>query len=399
MTTAVQFFETLAANKPAGLRKLHALPGSAVFLDEAHAALPTHLWPQNWLWLRDLSHNWGCRFVLASGSLARFWENGDVIAKPEILPELLDSDLRRSVLSAERRRIRYECAGRFESVGALVAAVVNQPGPRLVILNTVQSAAVVARRMRDNGSDVLHMSTALAPQDRAPILALVGERLRSNENDWTLVATSCVEAGVDFSFRTAFRERFSAASLIQTGGRVNRHGGPTPGAVLDFLLDTGDGITAHPAARNPAEVLKRLLKRGSFTSSRHDPALIVSRAMADEIGARGGLLDSALRKAEEERDYPKVAELGRVIDADTKLVVIDPKLAVRIERWEHVSFRDLLSGSVQLWAQKVEWLRLDRLRGSTDAFRWSCEYDPAFLGIMEGLLRLSNLDQKGFMII
>jgi CRISPR-associated endonuclease/helicase Cas3 len=44
LTTAVQFFETLAANSPAALRKLHALPGSVVFLDEAHAAIPAHLW-------------------------------------------------------------------------------------------------------------------------------------------------------------------------------------------------------------------------------------------------------------------------------------------------------------------------------------------------------------------
>ena len=41
MTTAVQFFETLGANHPAQLRKLHELPGSAIFLDEAHAAIPT----------------------------------------------------------------------------------------------------------------------------------------------------------------------------------------------------------------------------------------------------------------------------------------------------------------------------------------------------------------------
>jgi len=40
----------------------------------------------------------------------------------------------------------------------------------------------------------------------------------------TLVATSCVEAGLDFSFRTAVRESCSVASAIQTGGRTNREG-------------------------------------------------------------------------------------------------------------------------------------------------------------------------------
>ena len=65
VTTAVQFFETLASNMPADLRKLHRLPGSAVFLDEAHAALPAHLWPQAWLWLNELAERWSCQFVFA----------------------------------------------------------------------------------------------------------------------------------------------------------------------------------------------------------------------------------------------------------------------------------------------------------------------------------------------
>jgi CRISPR-associated endonuclease/helicase Cas3 len=43
VTTAVQFFETLASHHPARLRKLHELPSSAVFVDETHAAIPSHL--------------------------------------------------------------------------------------------------------------------------------------------------------------------------------------------------------------------------------------------------------------------------------------------------------------------------------------------------------------------
>ena len=45
VTTAVGFFETLASNSPATLRRLHNLPGSAVFIDESHAALPAKLLP------------------------------------------------------------------------------------------------------------------------------------------------------------------------------------------------------------------------------------------------------------------------------------------------------------------------------------------------------------------
>ncbi len=52
VTTAVQFFETLAARDTASLRKFHQVAGSAIFVDEAHAAVPPALWPQMLRWLR-----------------------------------------------------------------------------------------------------------------------------------------------------------------------------------------------------------------------------------------------------------------------------------------------------------------------------------------------------------
>jgi CRISPR-associated endonuclease/helicase Cas3 len=163
LTTAVSFFETLAACDPASLRKLHSLPGSAVFIDEAHAAIPTKLWPQNWKWLCELGTEWSCRFVFASGSLARFWEHEDVLGSSTTLPELLPTTQANDVLDAERKRVRYERLGEGKAltVQELIQAVKRTPGPRLVILNTVQNAAVVAKAMRKVGMKVFHLSTAV----------------------------------------------------------------------------------------------------------------------------------------------------------------------------------------------------------------------------------------------
>ena len=61
------------------LRKLHQLPGSAIFIDEAHAAMPIHLWPFMWEQVKTLARGWSCRFVLGSGSLAKFWENPRIL--------------------------------------------------------------------------------------------------------------------------------------------------------------------------------------------------------------------------------------------------------------------------------------------------------------------------------
>lgn len=81
VTTAVQFFETLAACHPAKLRKQHRLPGSGVVLDEYHAALPVKLMPLAWRWLTELSSNWGCRICMCSATTMRFWEMKQFIGK------------------------------------------------------------------------------------------------------------------------------------------------------------------------------------------------------------------------------------------------------------------------------------------------------------------------------
>jgi CRISPR-associated endonuclease/helicase Cas3 len=96
VTTAVQFFETLGSKHPSRLRKLHELPGSAILIDESHAAMPSWLWPQMWLWLKELAENWGCHIVFASGSLVRLWELEDFVIPTIKLPELVSVEVRAS---------------------------------------------------------------------------------------------------------------------------------------------------------------------------------------------------------------------------------------------------------------------------------------------------------------
>ena len=404
VTTAVQLFETLASNHPGELRKLHGLPGSGIFIDEAHAALPAHLWPQNWRWVNELAERWGCRIVLASGSLARFWENPDIVDRPKKLPELLAPRLAEEVLRAERRRVSYQrCAHPVESVEELIELITGAPGPRLAILNTVQSAAVVARAFQRAGRDVIHLSTALCPRDRDVVIPRIFERLcRRGARDWTLVATSCVEAGVDFSFRAGFRERFSTASLVQVGGRINRHGeldGEGGGLVIDFVVDAVDGITNNPAARDSRAVLRNQFRDGLFDREDLTPAQLVSAAMADEIRIRGGLGRDALGEAEQERDYPAVAENGRVIRTDTRLVVVDEALREELEQRRPVNFQTLLQRSVQIWATKLASLDLPELPGRREIYAWPYEYDPEMLGYMDGILRLRDFIERGGAII
>ena len=273
VTTAVQFFETLAACRTGALRKLHQVANSGIFIDEAHAALPAHLWPIAWKWLQELKTDWGCYFVVGSGSLSRFWSLPEFVDSSPAVPELVDVRVRDESLDREAMRVAYQSHPAPMNLTTLKSWLLQLPGPRLLIVNTVQSAAVIARHLADwesrdswrsNHPQVEHLSTALTPIDRAITLDLVIDRLKNKDDrDWTLVATSCVEAGVDFSFRTGIRERASLNSLLQIAGRVNRGSDYDSADVWDIQLVHDSWLRPHPTFEHSSTVLGELFNEGT----------------------------------------------------------------------------------------------------------------------------------------
>lgn len=413
VTTAVQFFETIGSHHPARLRKLHELPGSAVFVDETHAAIPSHLWPQMWRWLETWTRDWGGHLVLASGSLPRFWEldeykdviRGNGQTPVPLVPDLVsDASLRDDLKRTEERRIRYrrrpEDPDALDCQGLVDFVVSKKPGPRLLIVNTVHNAAVIAQTIHKSGHDVLHLSTALAPVHRDLIVERVKQRLRLGMENWTLVATSCVEAGMNFSFRTGFRERASTASLIQIGGRVSRGDEFNDSEVWDLLL-LDDRFRSNPAVA----ISRRALDYFTVDElNRMHPAELATCAMRREWTS--GAEDKArqLIKYEEGMEYPSVSTECRVIDTDTRMVIIDKFLAEAIRNGEKVSRAELMRYSVQIWANKIDKLALKpvthRSRSfDSDLYVWGYEYDPDFLGYMAGVLKLEEFVSSGGAII
>ena len=59
-------------------------------------------------------------------------------------------------------------------------------------------------------------------------------------------ATSCVEAGVYFSFRSAFRESWGLLDLLQIAGRASRLGAYDDAEVRDFRHDADMVFSLHP---------------------------------------------------------------------------------------------------------------------------------------------------------
>ena len=397
VTTAVQFFETLAGRHPARIRKLHQLPGSAIFIDESHAALPAHLWPQAWKWLYQLAHEWGCHIVLGSGSLNRLWNLEEVIENPIVLPELVSPAIQQSASEGEQSRIHYASRPDPLSVEDLRSWLDQLLGPRLLIVNTVQTAAVVARDLETHlgRAGVEHLSTALAPRHRGQILARVKLRLLDPEDtNWTLVATSCMESGVDVSFRSGLRERSSLSSLIQIGGRVNRSSEYGTAVVWDFQLRQLGLITTNPAFERASRVLAELFRQGRVISPE-----LCTEALQMELQLQGKEeLNRDLRHAENEFKFKDVEDMFRVIDAPSVTVVIDKSLEQDLDNGNKVNWRELQQLSVQIYKTRIDDFGLSGFPYHPKLYRWPLEYDPSFLGYMSGVLQLRDIGLTGFIV-
>ena len=392
VTTAVQFFETLAAFKPAALRKLHNLPGSAIFIDESHAALPVRLWPLAWRWLRELAEDWGCHIILGSGSLNRFWELEEFSDPPASIPDLGSTNDKPQLSKYEIERIEYKSyLDKSLDIDGLVSAVQYANGPRLLIVNTVQSAAFIASEIsnRDKPTHVEHLSTALCPRDRSKTLQRVRQRLSDpNDTDWTLVATSCVEAGVDLSFHTGFRERCSLNSLVQTAGRVNRNGEYDDSKVWDFELQSNGLLRMHPGFKYSARVLRELFMEKMI---RPDSA---TEAMRREVRLQAfESSDSDVLLAEQAKNFPMVTDMFRVIESETVTVVVDPVLRASLSSGQRVNPEELMQLSVPIYSYLKHDYALQEFKNFPGLFAWTLAYDD-FLGYMAGIVAI-NPPAKG----
>lgn len=387
VTTAVAFFETLSSCRPSALRRLHELPGSVVFLDEAHNALPIWLLPLAWRWMNVLADEWSCYWVLASGSLVRYWELGRLskinMAHP-VVSELVDPEIRERLAQYEQSRVAFRWNKEPMDRQALIEKVQNAPGPRLLIMNTIRNAAVIAADIsKESGRGcVEHLSTALTSEDRKKTIERIKQRLADPEDtDWTLVATSCVEAGMDFSFRTGFREMASLLSLLQSAGRVNRHGKFTNAEMWSFSLQDDSMLNRNEKLECSVAVL-----RNYFAKNTDIVPGLSTHSMNAEIIRDDNCIKTIKRLLKEESDmqFDTVDKKFKVIDDDDAVIaVVDESLAETIKQGRG-DWRELQKKSVSIYKNKSKQWNMIKIKDNI--YRWTAEYDT-FLGYMSGVLK------------
>ena len=400
VTTAVQFFETMAAATPSTLRKLHELPDSSVFIDEAHTALPVKLWPLAWEWIKSYANCWNCHFILGSGSLYKLWKLPEIDSSQPDIPALLSEDFRMKLYKTECNRVRYRYKKEKMNEEELCDWLLTLKGPRLVILNTVQSAAVIAQLLekRCGRNAVEHISAALAPADRALLVDKIKSRLANrDDDDWTLVATSCVEAGVDFSFRNGVREAAALVNLLQTAGRIKRNNEKeyVDSTVWTVQLNFDGMLKRHPCFEISSRILLELFaKNEALCSENDDLSALCTLALKRELNEQNGLGDTAVLKHEQALEYKKVEDNFQVIGTTSVTVIVDQALKERLENYEPVDWQELQDYSVQIYCFSAAKLGAEKLKNHQELYYWPYKYDD-FIGYMAGVLDNKKIDMVG----
>ena len=215
VTTAVQFFESLFANRPSRCRKLHNIANSVVILDEAQT-LPLKFLRPCVTALDELARNWRTSIVLCTATQPALTApdfSGGFDSPREIAPDPRH-------LYQRLKRAQIVRAGTVDD-SELVARLRESP-QSMCIVNTRRHARELYESIRDlEGS--FHLTTLLCACHRREKLNTV--RMRLNEGaPVRLVATSLVEAGVDIDFPVVWRAEAGLESIIQAAGRCNREG-------------------------------------------------------------------------------------------------------------------------------------------------------------------------------
>lgn len=333
VTTNVQFFESLFANKTSKCRKIHNISKSVIIFDEAQMLPVNYLRPCIQA-VSELIYNYHCSAVLCTATqpaLKPFFP--EFIKAEEICP-----DVKGQYEFFKRTNVKN--MGEI-SEGNLISEL-KEKQQVLCILTSRKRVQRVYEALK--GENVYHLSTYMYPKHRRTILDEITKALKDGR-PCKLIATSLVEAGVDFDFASVFRELAGIDSVIQAAGRCNREGnrGKDESKTIIFSLEQSDDIHIPGQLKLPISVAKQITEKYEDITSPEAIYEYFQRL----YHFRGESLDIKNIVENFEKGIPSfnfpfasAAKEFHIIESQTKTILIDKEpeameIVERLRRGEH----------------------------------------------------------------
>lgn len=385
VTTTVQLFESIFANRTSKLRKLHNLVRSVIVIDEAQT-LPVRLLDPILDALSELTGpRYGTSVVLSTATQPALNEDLGFPALASMRDLLPEAPRYFKTLT----RVRYATRTDAPWPWRQVAARMRSHNQVLCIVNLKAHARELFQELADD--DALHLSTNMTPEHRQEALEVIRERLRRDKS-CRVVTTPLVEAGVDLDFPAVLRAMGPLDSIVQAAGRCNRegrlthNGAPDLGKVVVFRPE--DHRTPPGYYATATREAEAVLANGADLNS----------ATVFEAYFRTLYLDLVNRDAEDiqrlrhQFDYPEVARRFRMIGDDTEPVIVPNRARDRIERTlarglNRFTLRQLQPHTINVFKSRTQHLQDQGLlrpatHDSEGVWMWTGEYDNRF-GIVE----------------
>lgn len=220
VTTFVQLLETILSCDKTKLMKFVHLANSVILLDEIQT-IPYELWETIRESFKILGEKFNIYFILISATQPLIFTPGkDII---ELVP-----DYKKYFYFFNRTKLIINAKkNSFDSFKTTITEyVIENPNKDiLVIVNTKNAARETFKFICDEidtgNIETYFLTTLITPFERKEI---INNRIKKNSaKQKVIISTQLVEAGVDISVNTVFRQIAPLDSIIQAAGRANRY--------------------------------------------------------------------------------------------------------------------------------------------------------------------------------
>lgn len=258
VTTNVQLFESLFANKTSRCRKVHNIANSVIILDEAQT-LPITLLKPCLMALQLLVEQYGCTVVLCTATQPAIERRDDFKIGLPVPQKIIDDA---TALYRRLKRVEVRDGGVLGCEA--LAQKMAQADQGLAIVNTRAHAAALYEALKGHGEEgCFHLSAAMTPEHRSQKLSEIRQRLKDSQ-PCRVVATQLIEAGVDVDFPVVWRALAGLDSIAQAAGRCNREGRRQGAITWLFKPEEKDFSRLFGTIKTGANAASQIIECGQY---------------------------------------------------------------------------------------------------------------------------------------
>ena len=333
VTTSVKFFESLFCDQPTDCRKLHHIANSVILFDEAQS-LPNEVLGCTLEAVEELCKRYHVTMVFSTATQPDYQTISPQWKPKEIYPDS-------AALFQKLKRVNVSWRIKTETPLSFIAQEMSMKDKVCAIVNLRKHAkelftALIAFCPEE---ECFFLTTDLCAKHRSDQIQTIKDRLKA-ELPCRVVATQCIEAGVDLDFDVMYRALAPLEAIIQAAGRCNRNGRiPEGGEVIVFVPASEESLYPGNWYEKGASVVAQMYaENGSMDI--HDPAVIQTYYQHLFNNQRD---KQTLTTAIEERDYAKTRKEYRLIDNRGVQVIVP--YGELIQNYEQIK-RELLKDGI-----------------------------------------------------